>query len=105
MNGSIGSENLTRSYFRTRRTPSPTDAIIIIHHPNAFRDSLRSLQYFEIVDEFMQAVKHRWPKCLVQFEDFRSDVAQPLLNNYRDSHLCFNDDIQVRQSEERSDEL
>ena len=27
-------------------------------------------------------------------QDFRSDVAQPLLNNYRKTHLCFNDDIQ-----------
>ncbi|GMH90526.1 hypothetical protein TL16_g11793 [Triparma laevis f. inornata] len=55
---------------------------------------IKGQEYFEIVDEFMQAVKHRWPQALVQFEDFRSDVAQPLLNNYRDTHLCFNDDIQ-----------
>ena len=55
---------------------------------------LKGEEYFSVVDEFMQAVKHRWPKCLVQFEDFRSEVAQPLLNNYRDTHLCFNDDIQ-----------
>ena len=34
---------------------------------------LRSLaqDYFAIVDEFMQAVKHRWPRALIQFEDFR----------------------------------
>ena len=55
---------------------------------------IKGREYFEIVDEFMQAVKHRWPNALVQFEDFRSDVAQPLLNNYRETHLCFNDDIQ-----------
>ncbi len=55
---------------------------------------IKGKEYFEIVDEFMQAVKNRWPSVLVQFEDFRSEVAQPLLNNYKGSHLCFNDDIQ-----------
>jgi len=55
---------------------------------------LTGMEYFSVVDEFMQAVKHRWPNALVQFEDFQSEVAQPLLNNYRQSHLCFNDDIQ-----------
>jgi malate dehydrogenase (oxaloacetate-decarboxylating)(NADP+) len=55
---------------------------------------LRGPEYFQIVDEFMQAVKHRWPNVLVQFEDFSSDKAQLLLNHYRQSHLCFNDDIQ-----------
>lgn len=42
----------------------------------------------------MQAVRHRWPNVLVQFEDFSSDKAQTLLNHYRHDHLCFNDDIQ-----------
>lgn len=51
-------------------------------------------EYFQLVDEFMQAVTHRWPNVLVQFEDFSSDKAQLLLNHYRDDHLCFNDDIQ-----------
>lgn len=51
-------------------------------------------KYYELVDEFMQAVKYRWPNVLVQFEDFSSDKAQTLLNKYRNDHLCFNDDIQ-----------
>jgi hypothetical protein len=45
MNGCISSENLTRSYFRTKHTPSPTTAIILSRHPNPFRDSLRSSQH------------------------------------------------------------
>lgn len=55
---------------------------------------LTGKDYFEVVDEFIQAVKNRWPKVLVQFEDFQSDLALPLLNNYKESLLCFNDDIQ-----------
>jgi malate dehydrogenase (oxaloacetate-decarboxylating)(NADP+) len=55
---------------------------------------MKGPDYFQLVDEFMQAVKHRWPNVLVQFEDFSSDKAQILLNHYRHDHLCFNDDIQ-----------
>jgi malate dehydrogenase (oxaloacetate-decarboxylating)(NADP+) len=46
------------------------------------------------VDEFMEAVRYRWPNVLVQFEDFDSRVAQTILDKYRHKHLCFNDDIQ-----------
>ena len=28
-------------------------------------------EYFDMVDEFMQAVFMRWPNVVVQFEDFR----------------------------------
>lgn len=55
---------------------------------------LPSGQFYELVDEFMQAVRYRWPKVLVQFEDFSSDKAQALLDKYRYDCLCFNDDIQ-----------
>eukprot|EP00004_Rigifila_ramosa_P019835 TRINITY_DN5096_c0_g1_i4.p1 TRINITY_DN5096_c0_g1~~TRINITY_DN5096_c0_g1_i4.p1 ORF type:complete len:602 (-),score=146.61 TRINITY_DN5096_c0_g1_i4:20-1804(-) len=51
-------------------------------------------EYFEIVDEFMSAVRVRWPNALVQFEDFASIHAIPLLEKYRHKTLCFNDDIQ-----------
>ena len=43
---------------------------------------------------FVHAVTHRWPKVLIQFEDFSSDKAQTILNKYRKDVLCFNDDIQ-----------
>jgi hypothetical protein len=35
--------------------------------------------YFEVVDEFIQAVFHRWPDVIVQFEDFESMKAVALL--------------------------
>ena len=55
---------------------------------------LRGEAYFSAVHEFVHAVRHRWPAALVQFEDFSSDVASPILETYRHSQLCFNDDIQ-----------
>ena len=42
----------------------------------------------------MQAVRRRWPKALIQFEDFAQTNATPILDRYRDSYCCFNDDIQ-----------
>lgn len=51
-------------------------------------------QYAEFVDLFIQAVKRRWPKVLLQFEDFAQPNAMPLLHRYREQICCFNDDIQ-----------
>ncbi|SDZ84404.1 NAD-dependent malic enzyme [Microbulbifer marinus] len=51
-------------------------------------------EYDEFVAEFIAAVKRRWPKVLVQFEDFAQTNAMPLLERYRDDLCCFNDDIQ-----------
>ncbi|MDQ2075689.1 NAD-dependent malic enzyme [Marinimicrobium sp. ABcell2] len=50
--------------------------------------------YYEFVEEFIQAVKVRWPQALLQFEDFAQTNATPLLERYRDDLCCFNDDIQ-----------
>lgn len=51
-------------------------------------------EYFEVFDEFMKAVYERWPNVLVQFEDIQNERAVALLQKYRNTHLCFNDDIQ-----------
>ena len=50
--------------------------------------------YFELVDEFIEAVQDKYPKALIQFEDFLTPNAYTLLNKYRHKVLCFNDDIQ-----------
>jgi malate dehydrogenase (oxaloacetate-decarboxylating)(NADP+) len=55
---------------------------------------LRGQEYFELIDEFVAAVKDKFPNALIQFEDFSTDNAYKLLNRYRDKCLCFNDDIQ-----------
>ena len=51
-------------------------------------------EYYQFVDDFIQALKHRWPDVLLQFEDFAQKNAMPLLNRYRDEICSFNDDIQ-----------
>jgi len=50
--------------------------------------------YFDFVDQFVQAVKQELPGTCLQWEDFATPHARPLLNRYRDQLLTFNDDIQ-----------
>ncbi|NCP63702.1 MAG: NAD-dependent malic enzyme [Paraglaciecola sp.] len=51
-------------------------------------------EYDEFVDMFMTAVQRRWPEVMIQFEDFAQPNAMPILERYRHSVCCFNDDIQ-----------
>merc|ERR1719402_2048278 len=55
---------------------------------------LEGEEYYHFIDEFMAAVKLRWPRALIQFEDFQTKHANVLLERYRDEYLMFNDDIQ-----------
>jgi malate dehydrogenase (oxaloacetate-decarboxylating) len=50
--------------------------------------------YYDFIDQFVQAVKEELPNTLLQWEDFASTHARPLLERYRDQLLTFNDDIQ-----------
>jgi malate dehydrogenase (oxaloacetate-decarboxylating) len=50
--------------------------------------------YFDFVDQFVQAVKQELPTTCLQWEDFATPHARPILQRYRDELLTFNDDIQ-----------
>ncbi len=50
--------------------------------------------YFDFIDQFVQAVKQELPGTLLQWEDFATAHACPILDRYRDQLLTFNDDIQ-----------
>src|ERR1700730_10129538 len=54
--------------------------------------------YFDFVDQFVQAVKQELPETCLQWEDFATPHARPILERYRDELLTFNDDIQGTSS-------
>ncbi|MDB2439390.1 NAD-dependent malic enzyme [Hellea sp.] len=74
----------------TNNTELSEDPLYLGHHG----ERLNGDAYFELMDEFVQAVQTRYPKALIQFEDFLTPKAYALMNEYRDKVLCFNDDIQ-----------
>jgi malate dehydrogenase (oxaloacetate-decarboxylating) len=51
-------------------------------------------EYFDFVDQFVEAVKQELPGTCLQWEDFATPHARPILQRYHDELLTFNDDIQ-----------
>jgi malate dehydrogenase (oxaloacetate-decarboxylating) len=55
---------------------------------------VRGQEYDNFVEAFVTAVQTRWPKILLQWEDFAGTNAARLLERYRNRLCTFNDDIQ-----------
>ncbi len=51
-------------------------------------------EYDDFIDRFVKAVKEELPDSCLQWEDFATPHARPILERYRDELLTFNDDIQ-----------
>ena len=74
-----------------------TERTDLIDDPNylGFRDRrLRGDDYTAFVDRFVEAVRVRWPRAVVQWEDLAKDTAFAVLERYRHTLPSFNDDIQ-----------
>lgn len=57
-------------------------------------DRLAGEPYRDFIDQFVTTARQRWPKAVIQWEDFAKDAAFEVLERYRRIVPSFNDDIQ-----------
>ena len=70
------------------------DLIANLNYLGVPQKRLRGAEYLAFMDKFVDAVKARWPRAVIQWEDLSKDTAFDVLERYRKKHPSFNDDIQ-----------
>jgi malate dehydrogenase (oxaloacetate-decarboxylating) len=65
------------------------DSYLGVRHPR-----LKGEAYLAFMDKFVAAVKARYPRAILQWEDLSKDTAFTVLDRYRKQIPSFNDDIQ-----------
>ncbi|KAH8680038.1 hypothetical protein BGZ60DRAFT_467987 [Tricladium varicosporioides] len=55
---------------------------------------VRGEQYDKFIDAFVQSARKLYPRAYIHFEDFGLPNARRILDRYRPSIPCFNDDVQ-----------
>lgn len=55
---------------------------------------LKGPDYYDFLDKFVAAVRHRYPRAVIQWEDLSKESAFTVLERYRKVLPSFNDDIQ-----------
>lgn len=58
------------------------------------QERVRGKEYNDFVDTFVKSARKLYPNAYIHFEDFGVTNARKILDRYRDSIACFNDDIQ-----------
>lgn len=74
-----------------------TDRSALIDDPvylGVRQQRVRGEAHLEFVRKFVLAVRERWPRAVVQWEDFGKETAFDVLDAFRDVVPSFNDDIQ-----------
>ncbi len=74
-----------------------TDNEALLNDPLYFglrHKRIRGKEYDDFIEMFVSAVHRRYPRAVLQWEDFAKDHAHDLLNRYRKRLCSFNDDIQ-----------
>lgn len=74
-----------------------TDNVDLLHDPQYLGWRHRRISdedYYAFVDDFVTILHEELPDVLLQWEDFATAHALPLLKRYRNRLLTFNDDIQ-----------